>query len=565
MRGRRHSLPEREVTPHEIYLRRREFLALGAATLIGSALATAPLRALAAGEDVGSGSGPAVVPPPGSAARVDSSRTPGGPSGWDLPGFTKGGYGTDEKQTPFKDVTTYNNFYEFGTGKSDPAANAHTLRPRPWTIEAEGELKQPRTIGFEDLLKWFPLEERIYRMRCVEAWSMVIPWIGFPLADLITRLEPSGSAKYVAFTTLYDPEQMPGQKRGVLDWPYVEGLRMDEAMHPLAILAVGLYGMAVAESGRGAPAARGAVEVRIQGDQVDRQDPLHAGATADDLEHLGAERVRLLRECESPGRPPPLEPGEGTKDRRVPQARHADVQWLRRSGREPLRGNGPAEELLAMRSRAREIALTILKPATFAAALLPLLKIGYDALLGAGLGADPIAEVLNRLGFWTLTILTASLSCTPAKLIFRVTWPLRIRRMLGLFAFGYAALHFAFYLGVDQFFDFHAIFTDIAKRKFILVGFAAFLILTLLAVTSPRRAVKALGFKKWKRIHRLVYAAAALGVIHFIWRVKADLRQPLVFLLILATLMAVRVVFWLARLRSGRAPRQRTAAPIPAP
>ncbi len=245
MRGRRHSLPEREVTPYEIYLRRREFLALGAATLIGSALATAPLRALAAGKDPGSAAGPAVVPALGDAAQADSTGTRDGPTGWDLPGFTKGGYGTDEKQTPFKDVTTYNNFYEFGTGKSDPAANAYTLRPRPWTIDVDGELKQPRTIGIEDLLKWFPLEERIYRMRCVEAWSMVIPWIGFPLADLIARLEPSGSAKYVAFTTLYDPEQMPGQKRGVLDWPYVEGLRMDEAMHPLAILAVGLYGKAL--------------------------------------------------------------------------------------------------------------------------------------------------------------------------------------------------------------------------------------------------------------------------------------------------------------------------------
>ncbi len=216
-----------------------------------------------------------------------------------------------------------------------------------------------------------------------------------------------------------------------------------------------------------------------------------------------------------------------------------------------------------MRSRARETALAILKPVTFAAALLPLFKIGYDALLGAGLGADPIAEVLNRLGFWALTMLTASLSCTPAKLLFRVTWPLRIRRMLGLFAFGYAALHFAFYLGVDQFFDFRAVFADIAKRKFIMVGFAAFLLLSLLAATSPRRAVKRLGFKKWKRIHRLVYAAAALGIIHFVWRVKADLREPLIFIVILAALMAIRVVSWLARRRSGGVPRQRTTAPIP--
>jgi sulfoxide reductase catalytic subunit YedY len=144
--------------------------------------------------------------------------------------------------TPFKDVTTYNNFYEFGTEKEDPAKHAHALATRPWTVMVEGEVAKPQIIDIDTLMKWFPLEERIYRMRCVEAWSMVIPWVGFPLGDLIKRLEPTGNAKYVAFTTLLRPEEMPGQRHRVLDWPYVEGLRLDEAMHPLAILAVGLYG-----------------------------------------------------------------------------------------------------------------------------------------------------------------------------------------------------------------------------------------------------------------------------------------------------------------------------------
>jgi sulfoxide reductase catalytic subunit YedY len=144
--------------------------------------------------------------------------------------------------TPFKDVTTYNNFYEFGVDKSDPAANAHFLRPRPWTIEFSGEISKPQTVDIDSLIKWFPLEERVYRMRCVEAWSMVIPWLGFPLAGLIKRLEPTSRAKYVAFTTLLDPAQMPGQRRRILDWPYVEGLRIDEAANPLTLLAVGLYG-----------------------------------------------------------------------------------------------------------------------------------------------------------------------------------------------------------------------------------------------------------------------------------------------------------------------------------
>jgi len=151
-------------------------------------------------------------------------------------------YAGGESTNSFEQITTYNNFYEFGVDKSDPARNAHTLRTRPWAVAIEGNVHEPRVLGIEEILGWFPLEERIYRMRCVEAWSMVIPWLGFPLADFIKRLDPTSSAKFVAFTTLHDPEQMPGQRSGVLDWPYVEGLRMDEAMHPLAFLAVGLYG-----------------------------------------------------------------------------------------------------------------------------------------------------------------------------------------------------------------------------------------------------------------------------------------------------------------------------------
>ncbi|NQD38933.1 protein-methionine-sulfoxide reductase catalytic subunit MsrP [Permianibacter sp. IMCC34836] len=144
-------------------------------------------------------------------------------------------------------VTSYNNFYEFGLDKADPAKNAGRLKTAPWSVVIEGEVNKPGRYDLEDLLKGVELEERIYRMRCVEAWSMVIPWIGFPLASLIKRFEPTSKAKYVAFQTLHDPQQMPGQKPGFLgfsslDWPYVEGLRMDEAMHPLTLLAVGLYG-----------------------------------------------------------------------------------------------------------------------------------------------------------------------------------------------------------------------------------------------------------------------------------------------------------------------------------
>jgi len=151
-------------------------------------------------------------------------------------------YSTDEKLTDYKDITTYCNFYEFGTGKSDPAKNAHTLVTSPWDVLIEGECENPGKYNLEDLLKPVTVEERVYRFRCVEGWSMVIPWMGFPLADLIKRMKPTSKAKYVYFETLYNPEQMPGQKRAVLDWPYIEGLRMDEAMNPLTLMGTGIYG-----------------------------------------------------------------------------------------------------------------------------------------------------------------------------------------------------------------------------------------------------------------------------------------------------------------------------------
>ena len=146
------------------------------------------------------------------------------------------------EQTPYDDVTSYNNFYEFGTDKEDPKANAQNFKTKPWSVKVDGLVSKPATYQLEDFIKPYKLEERIYRHRCVEAWSMVIPWMGFPMSDLIKRVEPLGSAKYIEFNTLLDPKQMPGQRLPYLEWPYVEGLRLDEAMHPLAIFAVGLYG-----------------------------------------------------------------------------------------------------------------------------------------------------------------------------------------------------------------------------------------------------------------------------------------------------------------------------------
>ena len=213
-------VPTREITDPALYLQRRELLRRGAYAL-GAALL--PLPACARDDDTA------------SAAAVDA-----GPAA--LPDVRPGPYGTDEERTTYADVTRYNNFYEFGTDKGDPARRAGSLRTRPWSVVVDGEVGKPGRIAYEDLLRPHALEERVYRMRCVEAWSMVIPWVGIPLGDVLKRFEPTSKARYVAFETLLDPEQMPGQRRSVLDWPYVEGLRIDEAMHPLSILAVGLYG-----------------------------------------------------------------------------------------------------------------------------------------------------------------------------------------------------------------------------------------------------------------------------------------------------------------------------------
>jgi methionine sulfoxide reductase catalytic subunit len=161
-------------------------------------------------------------------------------------------YTVDDPRTPYESITTYNNFYELGLSKSAPSELAGSLRPRPWTITVEGEVKKEQRLDIDTLLGWFKLEERVYRMRCVEAWSMIVPWVGFPLADLLKRFKPTSNAKFIEFRTLVDPKQMPGERGSVLDWPYTEGLRLDEAMNPLTLMTVGLYGK-VLPNQNGAP------------------------------------------------------------------------------------------------------------------------------------------------------------------------------------------------------------------------------------------------------------------------------------------------------------------------
>jgi methionine sulfoxide reductase catalytic subunit len=209
-------IPSSEITPQKVYLNRRKFLA-GAAAAAGAALV--------AGRHL-----------------LRNSSDSNVLAGSKLGNIVKSQYSTTEEVTAEKYVTSYNNFYEFGTDKGDPVVNARDFVTRPWTVSVEGEIKKPRKFDVDEIIKLAPLEERIYRLRCVEGWSVVVPWIGFSLSTLIKQVEPTSKAKYVAFQTLYDPKQMPQGRWAGIDFPYLEGLRMDEAMHPLAILCFGMYG-----------------------------------------------------------------------------------------------------------------------------------------------------------------------------------------------------------------------------------------------------------------------------------------------------------------------------------
>ncbi len=206
------TIPTREITDEALYLRRRDFLRT-AAVAVGGVIGSGCLS--------------------GDTLQAQEA----------IPNVRKSPLSTTgEELTPYDDITSYNNFFEFGTDKSDPKNNSGRFKPRPWTLKIDGEVGKPGDYTLEDVLSWFPLEERVYRLRCVEAWSMVVPWVGFPLADLLKRVEPTSRAKFVAFTTVQRPSEMPGLRQPSIDWPYREGLRLDEALHPLTLMAVGLYG-----------------------------------------------------------------------------------------------------------------------------------------------------------------------------------------------------------------------------------------------------------------------------------------------------------------------------------
>ena len=286
------AIPSSEITPKTTYLNRRNFLA-------GTAIAGAAAVTGVAFRDLGD------LVTPSLTAQANAK----------IDGLQKSPFSATEKETPYEKVTNYNNFYEFSTDKDEPAGLAKNFKTRPWTVTIDGDVKKKQVLDVDAIIKMAAPEERIYRHRCVEGWSIVVPWVGFSLSELIKRADPLPKAKYVEFTTLYDPKQMPGQRTSVLQWPYVEGLRMDEAMHPLALLCFGMYGE-VLPNQNGAPlrivvpwkygfkSAKSIVRIRFTERPAD--------------EHLAAgrpQRIRLLFQRQSERRPSALEPGQGTPHR----------------------------------------------------------------------------------------------------------------------------------------------------------------------------------------------------------------------------------------------------------
>jgi sulfoxide reductase catalytic subunit YedY len=264
-----------EITPKHLYLNRRSFLA--GLPLAGAALVAAT-------------------------ARAENQ----------LNGISKSPFSTTERVTPYNDVTHYNNYYEFGTRKDQPASLAQKLKTSPWTVKVEGAVNRPQVFDIDAIMKLAPLEERIYRHRCVEAWSIVVPWVGFPLNMLIKKVEPTEKAKFVAFQTVLDRGVMLSEGEAGIPLPYVEGLRLDEGMHPLAILCVGMYGEALPKQD-GAPVRLVVpVEIWLQKHQIDCDDQVCRKAAAHYVEHHQRPRVWVLLECKSRGRSSALEPGLGT-------------------------------------------------------------------------------------------------------------------------------------------------------------------------------------------------------------------------------------------------------------
>ena len=394
------------------------------------------------------------------------------------------GFYTSETPTSVEAITHYNNFYEFSTDKEAVAEAAARFVARPWTIAVEGLVKKPRVFDLDQLLRLSPAEERIYRMRCVEGWSMVIPWNGFSLSRLLDAVEPLSGARFVAFQTLLDPSPMPNQRREVLEWPYLEGLRIDEAMHPLTLLATGLYGRALAPQ-NGAPlrlvvpwkygfkGIKSIVKIKL----VDKRPKTTWNAYAPGEYGFYA---NVNPTIDHPR-------WSQASERRIGEfgRRNADVQRLCRAGRASVLGM----DLSGIFERMKDPAFS--KLVVLVNGAVPLAMLGWDGLRHR-LGADPIAFAIRTTGMLTILFLLLSLTVTPARLITGWNWLSHFRRMLGLYAFFYGVLHLCLYFVFDRSLSVGGTVADVVKRPFILFGMTALILMIPLAATSTTRMIKRL-------------------------------------------------------------------------
>ena len=555
--------PPDPVTPHRLFLNRRRLLRAG--VLTGSVAATAGLYrflAPAAG-------GGAETKELGGLATADLSHAELVARGWDV----------DEARTPYDSATNYNNFYEFTTSKPAVAAAAADFTTDGWTVEVGGMVEAPRTFTLPELKALAPLEERVYRMRCVEAWSMVIPWAGIPLSALLDAVRPTAGAMYVAFETLLDPSRMPGQHGDALDWPYLEGLRLDEARNPLAILAFGLYG-------RELPPQNGA-PVRLV-------TPWKYGfkgiksivkVTLTDMQPPSTWHDRAPREYGFLANVnPAVDHPRWTQatEQRIGEVRpppDAAVQRVRRAGGPPVREHGPPGELLSAaalparppaadaagrwtRQFSEDFPVSFWRLAVVVNGFVPLAILALDAATG-GLGAGGVNTALHVTGLVSLVFLVGSLAVTPVRVLTGWNGLIAVRRALGLFAFLYAAAHVAIYVALDQGGVLAAAWEELLARRYLQVGAASVLLMVPLAATSTDGMIRRLGPRKWKLLHRLAYVAAILGVLHYYMLVKSDVTQPLAFGFVLAPLLGFRAAKHYRDLRvaANRPPAAAAAKP----
>ena len=429
-----------DVTPKAHYLRRREFFRTAAVPLVAGA--------------AGWGWSALDAEAQGGLAKLTFKKSPLSTTG--------------EELTPYADVTTYNNFYEFGIDKDSPSRFAQEPAAAPLDGDHRGAVGKGGQFAIDDLIKPYQLEERVYRLRCVEAWSMVIPWVGFPLGDLIRKVEPTAKAKYVEFTTLLDPEQMPGVRRRSLDWPYVEGLRLDEAMHPLTILAVGLYGE-VLPNQNGAPlrlvvpwkygfkSIKSIVRIRLVEKQPrrpwERSQPSEYGFYSNvnpEVDHPRWSQARERRIGEFFKRKTLMFNGYGDQVARSVRGHGSEEELLEEIADCRLQIDESARLQDCRFARCRRVA----RRSACSSPRSDRSRICVYGVFADTLGANPIDAITDETGTWTLRFLALTLLVTPLRKWTGWNPLIRFRRMLGLFAFFYGTLHFLTYLLLDQFFAF---------------------------------------------------------------------------------------------------------------